>query len=373
MHRTWKAFAVAMIAAALVITLFEQSAEAQRRGRRRGADDPSKPLKQAQLLCELPDYCNTPDGMALLPSGDVILSVPNFNDKSAPPVLMKITKDNKLEKFLDLPKNPDTGRFGPMGLSVEPNGNILIADNQLFHHSDGKTFLFGKSRLVRIVMKDGKPGDVVPVVTGFNVSNAVCVHGDSVYVSETILVPDSKPLVSGVFRIKLSELDQGVKLQAPLKDDPHLIGTIETHNKDIPFGADGVTFDKQGNLYLGNFADGTLHRFQFGPDGKVVKNEIFARAPFMKSCDGIFYDARTDKIYVSDSLANAVQIVSLDGKVQVLAQDGDGTGSGGKLDQPCEVVVRGSEVIVANMDFPVPGGVNKTFDKPYTMSIIKLD
>jgi hypothetical protein len=36
-------------------------------------------------------------------------------------------------------------------------------------------------------------------------------------------------------------------------------------------------------------------------------------------------------------------------------------------------VVRGNEVIVSNMDFPVPGGVNTTFNKPYTMSFIKLD
>jgi len=28
---------------------------------------------------------------------------------------------------------------------------------------------------------------------------------------------------------------------------------------------------------------------------------------------------------------------------------------------------------VSNMDFPIPTGVNTTFDKPYTLSIIKLD
>ena len=327
-------------------------------------------LKKAQLLLELPDRCNTPDGMALLPSGDIILSVPNFNDKKAPPLLMKITKENKLEDFYALPGHPETGRAGPMGIAAAPSGDLYMADSQIFHDPDGKPMLYGKSRIVRIVVKDGKPQDMVEVVYGFNVSNAVVVHGGSVYVTETILEPESKPLVSGVFRFKLGE--EKVKLASPLKDDPHLIATIKTYNEKIPFGADGATFDDEGNLYIGNFADGTIHKLAFDKKGKVIANAIFAKASCMRSCDGIFYDRRTRKIYVADSMANAVQMVSLDGTVRTLAQDADNDGSGGRLDQPCEVVVRGNEVIVSNMDFPVPGGVNTTSDKPYTMSVIKL-
>lgn len=332
---------------------------------------PTLPRRQAELLVELPDSCNTPDGMALLPSGDIILSVPNFNDKKAPPLLMKITRDNRVEEFYRLPKNPDTGRMGPMGIAAAPSGDLYLADNQIFHDPGGKPMLFGKSRLVRIPVRQGKPAGVVPVVTGFNVSNAVAIRGGYVYVSETILEPNSQPLTSGVFRFKLGE--EGLQLRQPLKDDPHLIATILTYNKDIPFGADGMTFDEAGNLYVGNFADGTLHRIEFSSSGEVVSNRIFARAPFMKSCDGIWFDARTQKIYVADSMANAVQMVSLDGKVQTLAQDPNNDGSGGRLDQPCEVLVRDTEVIVSNMDFPVPGGVNTTFDKPYTLSRIRLD
>ncbi len=343
-----------------------------RRGKGKSRQAAAAPqLKQAQLLLELPDSCNTPDGMALLPDGNIILSVPNFNDKKAPPLLMKITKDNKLEEFYKLPGNPDTGRAGPMGICVAPSGDLYLADNQIFHDPNGKPMLYGKSRLVRIVVKDGKATDMVEVVYGFNVSNAVVVHEGCVYVTETILEPDSKPLVSGVFRFKLGE--EKVKLTSPLKNDPHLIATIKTYNEKIPFGADGATFDDKGNLYIGNFADGTMHKLVFDKQGKVTSNEIFAKASFMRSCDGIFYDRRTNKIYVADSMANAVQMVSMDGTVQTLAQDPDNDGSGGRLDQPCEVVVRGSEVIVSNMDFPVPGGVNTKFDKPYTMSFIKLD
>jgi len=340
-------------------------------------EEPTRPalvtveaLKKAELLCELPDSCNTPDGMAVTADGAVILSAPNFNDRAADAALMKITPDNKVEVFYTFPDKKGVKRVVPMGICAAPSGDLYLADNQLFEGDKGQ-MLFGKSRLVRIVVKDGKPTDLVPVVSGFNVSNAVVVRDGFVYVSETILDPKSAPLLSGIFRFKLDE--EGITLKEPLKDDPHLIATILTNNPEIPFGADGLCFDAKGNLYCGNFADGTLHKLELDKDGKAVSNEIFAKAPHMRSCDGICYDAKTDQIYVADSLANAVQVISMDGKVETLAQDPESDGSGGKLDQPCEVLLRGREVIVSNMDWPVPTGVNTKFDKPYTLSVIKLE
>ena len=86
--------------------------------------------KKAELLLELPlDYCNTPDGMALLADGNIVLSMPNFNDATQPPLLVKITPDNKVEKLFDLPPNPETGKpFGPLGVCVDPSGDLLLAD-----------------------------------------------------------------------------------------------------------------------------------------------------------------------------------------------------------------------------------------------------
>ena len=153
--------------------------------------------EKAKLLCELPDEWNTPDGMTLLASGEIILSVPNFNDKSSPPVLAKITNENKPELFYKLPGHPKTGRAGPMGICVAPSGDLYLADNQIFHDPDGKPLLFGQSRLVRIAVKEGKPLQTVPVVTGFNVSNAVVVHGGCVYVTETF----DKPYTMSVIKL----------------------------------------------------------------------------------------------------------------------------------------------------------------------------
>ena len=42
------------------------------------------------------------------------------------------------------------------------------------------------------------------------------------------------------------------------------------------------------------------------------------------------------------------------------------------MDQPCEVLLRGRELIISNMDWPVPGCINQQYDKPCTLSVIKL-
>lgn len=324
--------------------------------------------KKSQLLVELPtDVCNTPDGMCLLPDGNVIVSVPNLNDPTQPSLLMKITPDNKAEKFVDLPKHPETGdNFGPLGICVAPSGDLFVADFQ----TKGER----QSRVMRIVIKDGLPSEIIPAVVGFRVANAVIVRDGYLYVSETQIDTEAKPATSGVFRFKLEDLEDGIiGLATPVTEDPQLIATIETHDEELPLGADGLAFDKEGNLYIGNFSDGTVHKLTFDEEGKVASNEIFAKAEFMKCADGLFFDPQTDKIYVADSRTNAVQMVSLDGTVQTLAQNGDTDGLDGGMDQPCEVLLRGRELIVSNMDWPVPGCINQKYDKPCTLSVIKLD
>ncbi len=66
-------------------------------------------LKKARLLVELPDYCNTPDGMALMPDGGFVLSVPNYNDPNAGAFIMKVSAKNKVSKVFVPPPHPKTG------------------------------------------------------------------------------------------------------------------------------------------------------------------------------------------------------------------------------------------------------------------------
>ncbi|OHB71116.1 MAG: hypothetical protein A2V70_04095 [Planctomycetes bacterium RBG_13_63_9] len=323
------------------------------------------PLAKSELLVDLPqDTCNTSDGMCLLPDGNVIVSVPNFNDLTQQSALWKITPENKAELFLELPNHPETAKpVGPLGVCVAPSGDLYLADYQM----EGNR----QSRVLRIVVKDGKPADIVTVASGFAVSNAVIVRDGHLYVTDTQVDTTVRPAISGVFRFKLGE--EGVDLKTLPMDDPHLIATITCHDAELPLGADGLAFDKQGNLYVSNFADGTVHKLTFEEQGKVATNQIFAKAEFMKCADGLFFDPVKERIYVADSRANAVHAVALDGSVSILAQNRDTDGTDGGMDQPCEVLLRGRELIVSNMDWPVAGCVNQRYDKPCVITAIRLD
>jgi sugar lactone lactonase YvrE len=250
---------------------------------------------------------------------------------------------------------------------------LYFADNQMFFDPAHK------SRLMRIVCEDGKPVRCEVAVTGFIVSNAVVWRGDTVYVSETALVMPDAPntgLISGIYAIPKREMDAGtvtLKPYDPVNPDPHLIATFKTSGR-VGFGADGLDFDAEGNLYCGIFEDGEIHKTRFLESGKPV-TELFAKAPNMASCDGIVYRAADKKIYVADMLLNAVQAVDMQGNVETIHQNGDTDGTGGLLDQPCEVLLRGNELIVINMDMYFESDllVNTKIDKPYTISAIDLD
>ena len=335
------------------------------------ADSPgTKPMAQAKLFMELPEKYNTPDGMCLLPDGNLIVSAPNINDRRFPPVLLRVRPDNSWEEFYRCPPHPVTGQAYPFGIAADAKGDLYLTDLQWFANTENPGH---NSRILWLPLKDGKPGEARSIIEGLVVTNGVAIHKGHIYVTDTTMKPGTYPLITGLFRFSLEEAKKKtIRVTQPLEKDPHCIATYETHNPKVPFGADGVTVDGDGNVYVGNFADGTIHKTTFAADGAPNPPVVFAKSPLMKSCDGLFFDAERNVILVADSLANAVQIVFMDGAVRTLARDPANDGSGGRLDQPCEVLVRGDELIVCNFDSPIPGGVNKVFDAPYTISIIKL-
>lgn len=337
-----------------------------------------------RLLVSCGEDCNTPDGVRLNPkTGDLIVACPNFNtnqqENKYPGKLMKITPDNRWEFFSDLPAHPETGRVGPMGMDFGPDGHLYVADNQYFYNKDHK------SRLLRVKVQDGKAVGCEVVVEGFKLANAVMFKGDAVYVSDTFFDLPDKAL-SGIYRIRLEEMNRGQPVKLLPKEqytqDPHCIATWETlyqdpgvaHRQGEKAGADGLTFDAEGNLYSGNFGDGVIYKVTFKPDGTVASCTQFVKDwPRMTCVDGIFYDAQRNCIFVADSEKNAIHVIWLpEGKVTTLWENGDTDGRDGLLDQPCEPALRGDELIVVNFDMPFPGLRNTRFDKPHTISVINL-
>jgi len=320
-------------------------------------------VETPSIAIELPEKYNTPDGMALDGDGNILLSIPNFGNPEFPAKLLKIDKDDKISEVITLPLHPETNQVGPLGVDIADDGNTYIADNQAFSDETHK------SRLLRVVMKDGKAEKCEPVVTGFVFSNAVTCHGDSVYVTETKIDPAAYPLRSGVYRFKISEFkDAPVELK-PGGADPHLITSFETKNKDWQVGANGMGFDAKGNLFVCNFGDAQVLKITFDGDGKVVSQEVFAEGDGMQSTDGLKIDTKTGDIYVADFVGNAVHKIDANGKVTTLAKNDNGDGSGGALDKPSEVCLRGNRLYISNIDLSMAGN---EYDTLHTISVIEL-
>jgi len=325
---------------------------------------------EPKLLFSLPDKCNTPDGMTLDDkTGVMYLSCPNFNDANYPAIMMQIAPDNKIMPLCGLPARADTGIAGPMGLDIGPDGNLYVADNQYFANADHR------SRVLRINMKNGKAAGVDVVVDGLKLANALIWRGDRMYVSDTSFDLKGEYGAGGIWCFTLAELNKGAVKVKPDAKDPHVmvkINAIEGRGTGNA-GPDGLTFDEAGNLYCGNFGDGVLRKITFNADGSMKSCDVFLKDTALTCCDGIFYRAADKKIYIADSQKNSIKRVSLDGKLENIWENADCTGVGSKLDQPCEVIVRGSELIIVEFDMPFPGLRNTKFDKPHTIHVIELE
>ena len=322
------------------------------------------------LAFSLPDTCNTPDGMTLDPETNVMyLACPNFNENILyPAVIMKINPDNTIEKFCDLPMHPGTNRVGTMGLDIGPDGHLYVADNQFFYDTPSAK---RRSRLLRVKIKDGQFDGAEVAADGFSLSNAVIWRDNAVYVSDTFSEIEGQ---SYIYRLTLEEMNQGTVHLTPSTEDPHIIATLHTikRGRGDTAGADGLTFDGEGNLYCGNFGDGRIFKISFSPTGKATVNVLIDDPEIMPSADGMFWNEADNTIYIAESASNAVRAFTPEGKVWTIWENADTTGADGLLDQPCEVIVRGNELFVVCFDMTFPGLKNSAYDKVHTISVIKL-
>lgn len=188
-------------------------------------------------------------------------------------------------------------------------------------------------------------------------------------------MPD-KPGASGVYRFSLEELNQGVvKLKPKGEPDPHLVVQLQmqANRRNDWAGPEGGIFDRQGNLYTGNFGDGQLFRIVLDEQGRAKSVCLLVGPPRLTCVDGLFYDQQTHRIYVADSERNAIHAVCPEtGQLTTLWENDDTDGSEGLLDQPWEVLVRGRELILAHFDYPFAGLKNTRHHKAHTISLIRL-
>lgn len=331
------------------------------------------PAKQVVPAAEptalvLPAEVSTPDGMTVGRDGRIYLVVLNFQVPASAAV-WTLDADHQPAKLVDLPVHPKTEGLFPLGIAEGSDGHLYVADNQSFGgHMDHQ------SRLLRVVMADGRAVRVETVATGFIAANAVEAFGDRIYVTETCLINESEPHVSGIYKLELSELDaeRPVRLIADGRD-PRLVARLTTTAADWRkgVGANGLAIAPDGRLFVCNFGEASILTAPLKPDGHLASPlKVLAKGGGMESTDGMKYLTAWDKLVVADFFGNAVHLVDAkSGKVKTLAKNPNSTGAGGKLDKPSEPCVRGSTLYVSNIDLPYDGN---EAEKPDTLTLIPL-
>jgi len=129
---------------------------------------------------------------------------------------------------------------------------------------------------------------------------------------------------------------------------------IEPHNRTLPDGksqqpivANGVAFDAKGLLYITDTARGAIWKATIGPDGRAGKPVLLAQSSLLAGADGLDFDA-SGRIWVTANERNAIVMVSSDGKVQEITKNG----SQGPLEFPSAIFFVGNKAYVSNNDTP---------------------
>lgn len=324
-------------------------------------------LIKPTLFADLGETCQTPDGMALDKKGNLFLSITNpiTFDKHGSKILTFDKNDKPVVWFDKLPLHPITKKVHPMGMEFGPDGNLYFMDNQFF---TGKENF---SRLIRIIVKDGKPLHAEVLVEGFNFGEAVRWYKDRVYITDALFENRRE---SGIYSFTLKQLNTKNIILDPVNKKNYSIATftLKPEVTKNTIGIDGIAFDKKGNLYAGNFGDGVINKLEFDKEGKVKSNKIVFDSDQLKCCDGFFYDEKRNSIFIANYENNSVHQLNLDtNTISLIWENDNADGSDGKLDNPCETIIYKGKLLVVNYD-TFQGEKNTEIDAFHTISNFDL-
>ena len=344
----------------------------------------------------LPDDVATPDGMAICPdTGDLVVACPNFGDTTKPACLIRIDSDGNVRKWVEVPVLEETGKAFPMGIAFGPDQSVWLCDNQNWPTGNGDDGELNQGRLLKLKIEGNRVVETTVVADRISHPNGVKIRDGFAYMTVSCLPKIQEPdgfLRSAVYRFKLD--DANIHL-ANTAEDPNLYAMIVTKNLDCQYGADGICFDENGDLIIGNFGDGELVRVTTDRSKPVLT--VYARSkpiPPLDSADGqadaSFLQKATQvpmrttdgicraddgTIYVADFSNNAVARVVPGGKsVDFLAISPDTDGLDGGLNQPGEPCLWNGRLAVTCFDMVTgPDKVNSKHDSQATIVFLPIE
>jgi sugar lactone lactonase YvrE len=129
---------------------------------------------------------------------------------------------------------------------------------------------------------------------------------------------------------------------------------LENHSRTLPDGktqqtivANGLEIDSKGVLHIADTARGAIWKVTIGADGKGGKPVPLVQSPLLEGADGLAFD-RNGILWVAANERNALVTVTADGQVREVAKND----SQGPLEFPAALVFVGNTAYIANLDTP---------------------
>ncbi|MBR6733167.1 MAG: SMP-30/gluconolactonase/LRE family protein [Kiritimatiellae bacterium] len=260
---------------------------------------------------QMPPTCTTPDGMAVDPSGRLVIAAPNNNHKQPGALFRLSAPGGAPEKWFDVPAYAESGWASPMGVCFGPDGELYVCDNQKAGHG----------RLLRLTFKDDKVATCETIACGLENANGVKYLNGRLYLTQAFLrsipAPDGA-LTSGLYMF--SAKDRNVRVTNTEKD-PQLVFKDVTAGR-VKVGLNGVAVTSKGVIYTGNYGAGRVWKLTPGEDGRIAKSEVFVKPEAgVKTPDGLCVDD-DDNLYIADMHGNQSVKVTPAGEVKVVQKGG---------------------------------------------------
>ncbi|MDJ1505678.1 hypothetical protein [Xanthocytophaga agilis] len=322
-------------------------------------------LSKPRVFVQLDSTCMTPDAMAFDESGNFYLSVTNATtyDRFGAKIIKLNPEGKILNTWTSLPKNPLTGKVHPMGMAIGSDGYLYIADNQNF--ASGKQ----ASRVLRARLEKGAIQKIETVVSGLQVANGLRFYNGYIYITDAWTDHARK---SGVYRFPISELAKQPILLNPQNRARYLVYEMQLDDATTDgVGVDGMDFDQNGDLYVGNFSDGKLIKISFDKNSQMPAITPILKQADLVGCDGIFFDKKSNSLLIANFLENSILQYSLTEKKLVMLWSNKDAACGAELDCPCDLAVIGNQLVVVNFD-TYTTNANKTIDNCNTLSVFEL-
>ena len=134
-----------------------------------------------------------------------------------------------------------------------------------------------------------------------------------------------------------------------------ILAQVPLHTRVLPDGkteqaipANGIIFDRQGTtLYIADTARGAIWKLAIGADGRAGQPTLLTQSVLLEGADGPAFDPQGN-LWVAANERNAVVLVQPDGKVYDVHKND----SKGPLEFPTAVVFIGATAYVSNFDTP---------------------